>query len=154
MNTDSELLRRFVEDRSEAAFTDLVQRYLPMVRATALRRVGGDAHAADDVAQQVFVALARKAPSLRTHATLAGWLHLSTHHATASWVRGEQRRKHREATADSMQRNDSTADLSADTARLRPLLDDALVTLKPEEREAIVLRFFSGRSFAEIGDAL
>src|SRR5690349_16244917 len=125
MNTDSELLRRFVEDRSEAAFTELVQRHLPMVRATALRRVGGDGHAADDVAQQVFVALARKAPSLRDHATLAGWLHLSTHHATASWVRGEQRRKHREAAADSMHRNDTTADLSADTARLRPLLDDA-----------------------------
>lgn len=154
MNTDSELLRRFVEDRSEAAFTELVQRHLPMVQATALRRVGGDAHAADDVAQQVFVALARKAPSLRAHASLAGWLHLSSHHATAHWVRGEQRRKQREAAADSMHHSDSDAELSADAARLRPLLDDVLVTLKPQEREAIVLRFFSGRSFAEIGNAL
>lgn len=64
MNTDNELLRQFVEDHSEAAFTELVQRHLPLVRATALRRVGGDAHAADDVTQQVFVALARKAPGL------------------------------------------------------------------------------------------
>lgn len=154
MNTDAELLRQFVEDRSEAAFTALVQRHLAMVRTTALRRVGGDAHAADDVTQQVFVALARKAPALRDHATLTGWLHLSTHHATASWVRGEQRRKHREAAADSMTSHDSPAAISADTARLRPLLDDALVTLKPEEREAIVLRFFSGRTFGEIGAAL
>lgn len=154
MNTDAELLQRFVEDRSEAAFTELVQRHLAMVRTTALRRVGGDAHAADDVTQQVFVALARKAPALRGHATLAGWLHLSTHHATASWVRGEQRRKQREAAADSMPSHDSPAELSADAARLRPLLDDALVTLKPEEREAIVLRFFSGRTFGEIGAAL
>jgi len=151
MNTDAELLRRFVEDGSEAAFTELVQRHLALVRGTALRRVGGDAHAADDVTQQVFVALARKAPGLRGHATLAGWLYLSTHHATADWVRREQRRRRREAVAHSMQLNESPADPSADATRLRPLLDDALVTLKPDEREAIVLRFFSGRTFAEIG---
>ncbi|MEN9402094.1 MAG: hypothetical protein RL091_797 [Verrucomicrobiota bacterium] len=154
MNTDYEHLRQFVKEHSDAAFTALVQRHLPMVRATALRRVGGDAHAADDVAQQVFVALARKAPSLLGHATLAGWLYITTHHATASWVRGEQRRKQREATSFSMQPTENPADLSAESERLRPLLDDALVALKPDEREAIVLRFFSGRSFSEIGSAL
>lgn len=154
MITDDELLRRFVEDHSEAAFTEVVQRHLPLVRTTALRRMGGDAHATDDVTQQVFVALARKAPALRGHATLAGWLYISTHHATASWVRREQRRKQREATASTMSPTESPADFSADAARLRPLLDDALVTLKPDEREAIVLRFFSGRTFSEIGSSL
>lgn len=152
MSTDAELLRRFVEERSETAFTDLVQRHLPLVRATALRRVGGDAHAADDVTQQVFVDLARKAPSLLGHATLAGWLYVGTHHATAEWVRREQRRKQREAAAHSMQLTDSPAENPGDASeRLRPLLDDALVTLKPDEREAIVLRFFANHSFAEIG---
>jgi RNA polymerase sigma factor (sigma-70 family) len=153
MSTDAELLHRFVADRSESAFTELVHRHLTLVHATALRRVGRDAHAADDVTQQVFVSLARKASSLRGHATLAGWLYVCTHHATAEWVRREQRRKQREATAHSMHLNDSSAE-SQDDTRLRPLLDDALVTLKPDEREALVLRFFSGRSFAEIGNAV
>ncbi len=154
MITDDQLLRGFVEDRSEAAFTELVQRHLPLVRATALRRVGGDAHAADDVTQQVFVALARKASALRGHATLAGWLYTATHHATADWVRREQRRKQREIIASSMHSSESPADFSADAERLRPLLDDALVTLKSDEREVIVLRFFSGRTFSEIGTTL
>jgi len=154
MTTDDELLRRFVDNHSEAAFTELVRRHLPLVRATALRRLSGDAHAADDVAQHVFVALARKASALRGHATLAGWLYLGTHHATASWVRGEQRRKQREAAASSMPTHESPADPSADAAQLRPLLDDALVSLKPDEREAVVLRFFSGRTFSEVGAAL
>lgn len=155
MMTDDQLLRRFVDEHSEAAFTELVQRHLPLVRATALRRVGGDAHAADDVTQQVFVALARKAAALRGHATLAGWLYTATHHATADWVRREQRRKQREITASSMHPSDSPAAPSAAEAeRLRPLLDDALVTLKADEREAIVLRFFSGRTFSEIGATL
>ena len=155
MMTDDQLLRRFVDEHSEAAFTELVQRHLPLVRATALRRVGGDAHAADDVTQQVFVALARKAAALRGHATLAGWLYTATHHATADWVRREQRRKQREIAASSMHPSEFPADpSSADAERLRPLLDDALVTLKPDEREAIVLRFFSGRTFSEIGATL
>jgi RNA polymerase sigma factor (sigma-70 family) len=125
-----------------------------MVHATALRRVGGDAHAADDITQQVFVSLARKASSLRNHATLAGWLYVSTHHATAEWVRREQRRKQREATAHSMQLTDSSAGSPDDAARLRPLLDDALINLRPDEREALVLRFFSERTFSEIGKAV
>ncbi len=154
MMTDDQLLCRFVDEHAEAAFTELVQRHLPLVRATALRRVGGDAHAADDVTQQVFVALVRKAPTLRGHATLAGWLYTATHHATADWVRREQRRKQREIAASSMHPSESPADPSADSERLRPLLDDALVTLKPDEREAIVLRFFSSRTFSEIGATL
>jgi RNA polymerase sigma factor (sigma-70 family) len=154
MSTDAELLQRFVADRSETAFTDLVHRYLGLVRSTALRRVGGDAHAADDITQQVFVALARNASALRKHATLAGWLYVTTHHATAELVRREQRRKQREATAHSMHLTDSSAGSPDEAARLRPLLDDALITLKPDEREAVVLRYFSNRTFSEIGKAV
>ncbi len=154
MSTDAELLQRFVADRSETAFTDLVHRYLALVRGTALRRVGGDAHAADDITQQVFVALARNASALCNHATLAGWLYVTTHHATAELVRREQRRKQREAVASSMDLTDSSFRSPDDAALLRPLLDDALITLKPDEREAIVLRYFSNRTFLEIGKAV
>ena len=154
MNEDSTLLRRFVEDHAEDAFTELVQRHLAMVHATALRRVGGDAHLAQDVAQTVFISLARKASSLRGHASLAGWLYISTHHATAEIVRREQRRKQREASAHSMNRASTPDDPPVDPAALRPLLDDALVELKSDDREAVLLRFFAQRSFAEIGSAL
>ena len=154
MNEDSTLLRRFVEDHAEDAFTELVQRHLAMVHATALRRVGGDAHLAQDVAQTVFISLARKASSLRGHASLAGWLYISTHHATAEIVRREQRRKQREASAHSMNLASTPDDPPVDPAALRPLLDDALVELKSDDREAVLLRFFAQRSFAEIGAAL
>lgn len=154
MNEDNHLLCRFVEDHAEEAFRELVQRHFAMVHATALRRVGGDAHLAQDVAQMVFISLARKASSLRGHATLGGWLYISTHHATAEIIRREQRRKQREASAHSMHLANTPADPSADPATLRLLLDDALVELKAEDREAVVLRFFGQRSFPEIGAAL
>jgi RNA polymerase sigma factor (sigma-70 family) len=154
MNPDAELLRRFVDQQANDAFTDLVHRHIGLVHAAALRRVGGDVHLAHDVTQAVFITLARKAPSLLHHATLAGWLYVCTQHAAAETVRGEQRRKHREAAAHSMQSADTSSAPAADPDRLRPLLDDAIVTLKPDEREAVVLRFFEQRTFAEVGAAL
>lgn len=154
MNDDAALLRHYVANRSEAAFTELVRRHIGLVHATALRRVGGDAHLADDVTQTVFITLARKAPTLLDRSSLAGWLYLSTQLAAAGVVRGEQRRKAREITAHTMDLTNAPDRPSADLAQLRPLLDDALVTLKDDEREAVVLRFFQQQTFAEIGDAL
>ncbi|HEX2860558.1 MAG TPA: sigma-70 family RNA polymerase sigma factor [Lacunisphaera sp.] len=154
MKPDAEMLRRFVEQQANDAFTDLVQHHIGLVHATALRRVGGDVHLAHDVTQAVFITLARKAPSLLGHTSLAGWLYVCTQHAAAEMVRGEQRRKQREAAAHSMQPADTSSDPAADPARLRSLLDDAIITLKPDEREAVVLRFFGQRTFAEVGAAL
>jgi len=154
MDSDTELLRRFAHERSEAAFAELVHRHIGLVHGTALRRVGGDVHLAEDVTQAVFIALARKAPALSGHATLPGWLYVCAQHAAAEAVRREQRRKQREAAAHSMQNAELPSDPAADLDRLRPLLDDAIVTLEPAEREAVVLRFFAQRSFAEVGGAL
>lgn len=154
MNDDAALLRHYVANRSEAAFAELVRRHIGLVHATALRRVGGDAHLADDVTQSVFIALARKAPALLGRTSLAGWLYLSTQMAAAGVVRGEQRRKARETTAHAMDLTNTPDQSAADLAQLRPLLDDALVTLADDEREAIVLRFFQQQSFAQIGEAL
>jgi RNA polymerase sigma factor (sigma-70 family) len=154
MNEDTLLLRRFVEEHAGDAFTELVQRHVPLVYGTALRRVGGDAHLAQDVTQTVFISLAQKAASLRNHASLAGWLYIATHRATAEVVRREQRRKQHEASAHSMNLSSTPEDAAVDPAALRPLLDDALVELKEDDREAVLLRFFAQRSFAEIGSAL
>ena len=154
MNDEAALLRQYVAHRSEAAFAELVRRHIGLVHASALRRVGGDAHLADDVTQTVFIALARKAPTLLGRTSLAGWLYLSTQMAAAGVVRGEQRRKARETTAHAMNLTNTPDRTAADLAQLRPLLDDALVTLNEDEREAIVLRFFQQQTFAQIGEAL
>lgn len=154
MHSDSELLRHYVETQSESAFTALVQRHIGLVYSVALRRVGGDAHLAEDVAQMVFTTLARKGASLCDRPTLAGWLHTSTHLAAAAVVRRECRRKTRETTALTMQNTFSAPDSDPDWTQLRPVLDDVIVALKESERDAIALRFFEQCSFAEIGTTL
>jgi len=62
--TDQELIARYVRNRCEDSFSELVEKYLNLVFSTALRQVGGDASLAEDVAQTVFVDLSQKAASL------------------------------------------------------------------------------------------
>lgn len=154
MSTDAELLHCYVKDRSEHAFGELVRRHLGLVYATALRRVGHDAQLAEDVSQKVFTDLARKASSLSGYATLSGWLYLSTQLAAANVVRTERRRKGREGTALIMQTIQSDAEPAPEWEQLRPLLDDLVLELKTDDREAVVLRFFQQQTFAEIGSTL
>lgn len=154
MNEDAELLRRYVADRSDPAFTTLVQRHIGLVFSTALRRVGGDRHLAEDVAQIVFADLARKAGTLQDRPTIAGWLYVSTHHAAAALVRKEQRRKTRETKAHAMNTSESSDPHHANWEKIRPVLDDAMTELKTADREAIVLRYFQERTCAEVGAIL
>ena len=154
MTTDAELLHRYVDDSSEVAFTEFVQRHIGLVYSAALRRVGHDAHLAEDVAQKVFTDLARKAASLSDRTSLSGWLYVSTHNAAAEVVRRERRRKTRETEAHTMQTLLHDSEPHPEWSHLRPALDEAIVTLREEEREAIMLRFFEQRSFADMGAAL
>lgn len=153
MVDDAELLRRYAENKSEDAFAELVRRHLNLVYFAALRQVGGDAHHAHDVTQSVFTDLARKAGALAGRPVLASWLHTSTRFAGAKLRRAESRRRHHEQEADAMKAID---DLSAahEWENLRPLIDEAVHALNEREREAVLLRFFENRAFAEIGAAL
>src|SRR5436305_1719566 len=71
---DVELLARFVERRSEAAFEAIVQRHGPMV-VDVCRRALRDPNDADDAAQATFLVLARRAGTVRASGSLAGWLY-------------------------------------------------------------------------------
>jgi len=154
-NEDAELLRRYAEENSEAAFAELTERHVEFVYRAALRQLGGAAHRAEDVTQQVFIDLARKAATLARRAEIVGWLHTSTHHAAAKLQRDEQRRQHREQEAHSMQEIlVGPASDNVDWERLRPVLDSALHELGERDRTAILLRFFQGRRFAEVGQRL
>lgn len=150
---DSELLRRYAEDASEEAFAELVRRHLNLVYAAALRQAG-DAHRAEDVAQTVFADLARKASSLWRRPVLISWLYTSTHYAAAKTRRTEQRRQAREQEAQAMHEILSSSAAAADWDRVRPALDEAMNRLDEPDREAILLRFFEGQSFAGVGAAL
>ncbi|MGA2176676.1 MAG: sigma-70 family RNA polymerase sigma factor [Verrucomicrobiota bacterium] len=153
--SDAQLLREYAVENSEPAFGDVVHRHADLVYSAALRQAGSPDLAAE-IAQSVFIDLARKAGSLagrmRENASLAGWLYRATRYAALNLLRQERRRHARERQV--MQELDSTSETSPDWNRVSPLLDEALSTLDEPERDALLLRFFKNQDFRAVGAAL
>lgn len=152
MDASQQLLADYVRNGSDTAFRELVNRYVNLVHSTALRLVNGDAHLAEDVTQTVFMDLARKAASLPADVMLGGWLHRDTCLAAGTTMRGERRRHFRERQAVAMNvPDDHTA---ANLAAVAPILDEAINQLEPDDRTAILLRFFEQLEFRAVGQAI
>jgi RNA polymerase sigma factor (sigma-70 family) len=154
MTDDASLLRRYAGECAEEAFAELVRRHLDGVYSAALRRVGGDAHLAEDVSQQVFVALAGRATTLADRAEITGWLYTTTRNVAANVVRGVRRRRQREQEALIMNEVLAPTTNEADWSRVAPVLDEAIDALAENDRAAILARFIDRRAFGEIGVAL
>jgi len=152
MTASQQLLAEYVTNGSESAFRELVRRYVDLVFSTAVRLVGGDPHFAQDVAQTVFVDLARKACRLPRDVMVGGWLHRHTCFVASKIMRGERRRqlRERQAVAINEQQDHSEANL----ARVMPILDEAINQLGAEDRTAILLRFFEQLDLQSIGKAM
>ena len=149
---DMDLVGEYATRNSEAAFETLVRRHVSLVYSVALRQAGNPA-LAEEITQAVFLILARKAARLRPDTVLAAWLHETARFASASFLRGEQRRRRREQEAYMQSRLQESA---ADPAweQLAPLLDEAIGQLGKADRDAVVLRFFQNKSAREIAAAL
>ena len=149
--TDMELVRQFARTQSEAAFAELVRRHLNLVYSAAFRYARQDQDA-QDIAQAVFLVLARKAGSLRDQTVLAGWLYETTRFAAARWQRSQMRRQSREQEV-AMQAQENEADGEA-WHQIAPLLDDVMGKLGETDRTVLVLRFFEHQTNAEVAAAL
>jgi RNA polymerase sigma factor (sigma-70 family) len=149
--TDMELLKEFAQRNSDAAFAALVSRHLNLVYSAALRKTGNP-HAAEEITQTVFIILAQKAGRISEKTILEGWLYQTARLGAASLLRRESRRARREQEA--YMRTELASTPPDETwEQLAPLLDDAMGRLGEKDRSAVVLRFFRGKSFAEVGTA-
>jgi RNA polymerase sigma factor (sigma-70 family) len=150
--SDPELLRAYAAQKSEAAFAALVQRYVDLVYSVAFRMLG-DVHAAKDVTQNVFVALAQNAQKLIERPAIAGWLHNTARNLAAKSIRSDVRRRAHEKEAAVMNELLSSH-LDANWDHIAPLLDEALGELSEPEREAVLLRYFKNQDLRAIGATL
>ena len=113
--------------------------HAPWVRALA-RRLVGDTHAAEDLAQDVMVAAIAKPPEQRTN--WRGWLAAVVANSARQLRRGERRRTARErAVAQPDARIDPTTD-AVERAALHRELVDLVLELEEPFRSTVLLRFF------------
>ncbi len=149
--TDAELLNSYAEQGSEAAFTELVGRYVDFVYAVALR-ISANPQIARDVTQCVFIALAGQARKLAHRPVLSGWLHRTAHNLASTAVRGEVRRRKREQEAMSM--NLASNNPEPNWQDIQPVLDYGLARLANAERDALLLRYFESKTTREVAEKL
>jgi RNA polymerase sigma factor (sigma-70 family) len=150
-DTDNQLIAEYDARRGEETFTALVRQHINLVFATALRQVG-DHGAAEEITQNVFVALAQASGKLKSHPTIAGWLYRTTLNKSREWLRSELRRHRREQVAVAQEL--AAAEGDSPWAPLVPMLDEALLKLREPDRLAVIMHFMEGHTFEEIGSTL
>ncbi len=148
MTTDELLLHRYAKAGDPAAFRELVDRYAGLVYGISLR-VTGDRHAAEDVCQDCFLELARKARMVREN--VAGWLHAVATSRSLNVVRSRQRRTRREQTVAT---DAVAAAESPESRELQSLVDRALNGLSDDLRLPIILHYLQGQSQQQVAQRL
>jgi len=104
----------------------------------------GTRQMAEDIAQAVFIILAKKAAQLKEGTIVAGWLYRATRLATAHAIRAAARRTLRERAAAELAELQNTTDDEAKLEFIRPVLDHALSQLRSKDRDAVLLRYLQG----------
>ena len=136
------------------AFALLVQTYETSVYRLALRMCG-NAHDAEEVAQEAFMAAWKGLPSFRGESKFSSWLYQLTTNEAINFLRKEKR--HRAATPLEDEIEPATGDTAhqaAETKALQQALQQALEALTAEHRQIFLLRQMRQLSYEEIGQLL
>ena len=161
--SDSELLALHVEGDAEA-FGELFGRHRDRLWAVALRTMGNPEDAADGL-QEGMIAAFRRAGSFRGDAAVTTWLHRVVVNACLDRLRAMKVRRTDALPDDLEDRADRGSLVSATDAELDPaeltvaderrrMVLDALKTLAPDQRAALVLVDMEGYSVAEASQML
>lgn len=135
------------------AFRLLFETHKDKVYSIALYFFGGDAALASDITQQVFLKLFTRISQFRHQSEFTTWLY----RLTTNTCIDEQRRRRRFSTFDETPTGTppTRAAIPAAEARFMRLeiadsVRDAIATLKPKLRIAILLKYFEELSYEEI----
>jgi RNA polymerase sigma factor (sigma-70 family) len=142
--TDADLVKRYVQQRDEAAFELLLRRHGPMVLGVC-RRVLHNLHDAEDALQATFLVLVRRASSLRSPGMIGNWLY-GVAYRTALHAR-EAAARRRAKEAEVVARTEPPDDTWIE---LRAVLDQELQRLPKKYRAIVALCDLEGRTRKEV----
>lgn len=159
--------RVLAADGTDAGWTAFVTAAAPLIHATAVRMVG-EAHLAEDVTQEAFLAIHRSVARYRFPEDadsdevrllcLRAWIVRITSRTAINLVKQQQARRKREQVIARESARRSLADTAPESAVADPealaVLRHAIYELPDTLREPLVLRFFEGMEFKTIAAAL
>ena len=150
MGDEAQNLKEYAEKRCEKAFEAVVRQHAGMVFGTAYR-LSGNRETAEEISQNVFTILARKASRLCRDGSLAGWLHRTTILEARNFMRKQQKQKEKMDALAEHQKSSREGEVM-DHEMMR-VLDEAINKLSLGDRKVILMRYFEGRSIREIAHA-
>jgi RNA polymerase sigma-70 factor (ECF subfamily) len=153
------LFLRRLQGGDPKAFRELVKRHEDRVFGLSLRMLG-DAHEAEDVAQEVFVAVHRHLPRFRGDCRLSTWIFRVTRNHCLNRLKSLARRE--TACEPDLASHEGEGLPGSMPAAVRPdkallgaeeraRVQSALQRLTTEHRLLVVLRDIEGMSYEEIG---
>jgi RNA polymerase sigma factor (sigma-70 family) len=138
----------------EGALNEIYHQFSSFVYGLALRVIG-DARAAEDVSQDVFVTVWERSDAFDLdRGSLRTWLGTLAHRRAVDYVRREEARKRR-AIKDAA-RPETTPDVEEMAMALvtAERVRAALATLPDEQRSAIQLAYFGGKTYRQVAEVL
>ena len=147
MISDRELATRVAVSGDQQAFTLLVERHQGAIRNYLRRLLVGDNAAADDLAQETFLAAFQKINSWRGTARFGTWLHTIAYRKFLDYKRKHQRQVIMAEVPDAGQDNRQALEDEVMAQHLMGLL-------KPEDRAVLTLAYAAGMSHAEIATVI
>lgn len=157
--TDDEALMLAFKAGDARAFEVLVHRHRAAV-FNFLFRLSGNRQRAEDLLQETWLKVIRSAAGYETRARFTTWLYTIARNLCMDALRKESYRRADSLDAapdeesaplgERVASSDAMPDRGAHNANLRPLLERALASLPPDQREVFLLREYHGVQFKEI----
>lgn len=138
-------------DRS--AYGELVRRYHASV-IHVVYRLCGDAHLAEDAAQEAFIRGWQHLPSYHPHSPFRNWLYQIAVNVALDTLRKETKVSPKALDDLPLATSDPSPETAVIQAERRSLVQKAILTLPPSSRVVLVLREYEGLSYQEIASAL
>jgi RNA polymerase sigma factor (sigma-70 family) len=146
---DQVLLAQYVETNDPMAFEEITLRYAGLVKGVC-KRILGNSHDAEEVAQECFLELAKDARNV--HSSVAGWLHRTATTRSLNVLRSRSRRKIREREVTVGKDMSAVNDVTGN--ELRRIIESALTAMPEDLRLPMILHFVDGRSQRDVALAL
>lgn len=165
VEADMQLVERIL-DGDEDAFDKLVGHYQNMVYNLSYRFMG-NAHAAEDLTQEVFLKIFRSVRSFRGASTLKTWIYRITTNMALNRIKFNKRRRRekqvsidRPLDADLPPMNESLPDERpgpervAHSGEIQKRLQGALDEINEDQKAVVILRDVEGLSYEDIAQTL
>ena len=156
--SDEMLMSRFVWHNDRNSYEDIVKRWDRPIFAF-LAKASGDAEAAKDLRQEVFLRVYKYATTYDSNQKFSTWLFSIARNVLATW-HAKKTRASLIPISNSFGNTMSAVDPSKDPAaravadESKDQVNDVMARLTPYERELLLLRMDQGLSYREIAEIL